>query len=206
LYTSARVALVGLAGSSAGLLVACSSSGSDDRPTTSARISAGSTATTSGAGSASAPGGGSASAPSTSAPGRLSKAEFVARANALCRTTYPKVHPGPAPTGPTDYAALLAYAQATVREFPPYNKAIRALVAKSPDQAELTSKWVAVDEAGVAAGKPHLQELITAVRARDDAKIRQALDALNALPDESAAEGKFLTDYGLTECARLATT
>jgi hypothetical protein len=124
----------------------------------------------------------------------------------LCRTTYPKVHPGPAPTGPTDYAALLAYAQATVREFPPYNQAIRALVAKSPDQAELTSQWVAVDEAGVAAGTPHLQQLMTAVRARDDAKIEQALDALNALPDESAAEGKFLTDYGLTECAKLATS
>ena len=198
MYTSARVALVGLAGSSAGLLVACSSSGSDDRPTTSARVSAGSTATTSA--------GGSALAPSAAVPGQLSKAEFVAQANALCRTTYPKVHPGPAPTGPTDYAALLAYAQATVREFPPYNKAIRALVAKSPDQAELTSKWVAVDEAGVAAGTPHLQQLITAVRARDDAKIEQALDALNALPDESAAEGKFLTDYGLTECAKLATT
>jgi hypothetical protein len=198
LYLSARTTAICAALSSAVLLVACSSSGSADKPTTSASVSSG-PATSSGSGA-------SATESSPSAPGQLAKADFVAQANAVCRATYPKIHPGPAPTGPTDYAALLAYAQATLREFPPFDSAIQALVARSADKDELTTKWVAVDEASVAAGKPFLQQLIAAVGTRDNGQIQQALNGLNAVPDQSQAEATFLTGYGLTECAKLASS
>src|SRR5882762_6596588 len=80
----------------AGIVAACSSSGSAKSDNTGATAPA----TTSAAPSSTA---------STTAAGTLAKADFVSKANALCASTYPKLHPGPAPTSATDYVATVKY-------------------------------------------------------------------------------------------------
>jgi len=177
----------------AGIVAACSSSGSAKSDNTGATPPATTTVAPS-------------STVSTTAAGTLAKADFVSKANALCASTYPKVHPGPAPTSATDYVATAKYAQVTLDEFPPFSQKAKALVARSADKDELTAKWIAVDEADVAAEKPLLQQLIAAANAHEEAKVQQIEDQLGSAPDHSEQTGTYLTSYGLTECAKLETS
>jgi hypothetical protein len=139
----------------------------------------------------------------TNTSGTLSKADFIAQADALCKAVYPKVHPGPEPTSATDYPALAAYAKATLTEFGPFRAKIVALIAQTSDKDQLTANWVALDEADVKAGTPLLQQLVTAIATQNNTKADEVIKQLGAQPDHSETISKYLEGYGLTECAKL---
>ena len=133
----------------------------------------------------------------------LPKAAFVSQTNALCSSVYDKVSKLATPSGPTDYPAVIAYAKATLDQFPPFSRQAKALVARSPDKDELTAKWVTLDESDYAAQKPLLGQLLAAAQAKQAANVERLEGALQQTPNHSDAEAKYLTSYGLTECAKL---
>jgi len=158
------------------------------------------------------PGNATTSAAATSAPattaapathGAPGKADFLTAANAVCKATYTKVHALPIPTGPSDYPAIIAFGQATLKLFPPFAKKIRALVARSADKAELTAQWIGPDETSFKAQEPLLKQLVAAAKAKQADRVQQLLTQLDNMPDPSKKIATFMTGYGLTECAKL---
>jgi hypothetical protein len=133
----------------------------------------------------------------------LSKAAFLSQTNTLCSSVYAKVSKLVTPSDPTDYPALIAYTKSALDLFPPFSRQTKALVARSPDKEELTAKWVALDESDYAAQKPLLNQLLAAAEAKKAADVQRLESALQNTPDHSDAEAKYLTSYGLTECAKL---
>ena len=191
MFALSRPAVLATAALSAAvLLAACSSSSKSGNTPSSPPASMTSQSSTS-------------SSSTANGSGTLSKADFSAQANALCKATYPKVHPGPEPTSATDYPALVAYAKATLTEFGPFRQKVQALIAQSADKDELTAKWIALDEADVRASTPLLQQLVAAVAAQQTSKVDELVKQLGAQPDNSATISKYLDSYGLTECAKL---
>lgn len=142
--------------------------------------------------------------PTSATTGRGSaKAAFVAKANAVCKETDAKIKALPEPSGPTDYAAIIADGEASLSEFPGFITKIKAAVAESPDKDELTTKWVAADEADFAGQKPLLDKVLAAAKAHDAAQTSQYLDQLSNYKDHSAGIASYLNSYGLTDCATL---
>ncbi|HZE50942.1 MAG TPA: hypothetical protein VE074_15330 [Jatrophihabitantaceae bacterium] len=181
----------------AGIVAACSSSGSAKSDNTGATTPATTPASTSAAPST------TQQATTSAASGQLSKAEFVAQANAVCGSVNAKVQKLPAPSGPTDYPATIAYTRTVLDLFPPFSKQTKALVARSADKDELTAKWISLDQSDFAAQKPLLTQLLAAAQAKQSAKVEQLYSALDKTPDHSQAEATYLNSYGLTECAKL---
>lgn len=140
------------------------------------------------------------------APERLSKAAFVQQMDAVCHGVITKLAAVPAPTSADDNVALKNYSIVTLQEFPSYIDQAKALVARSPDQAELTSNWLTPEQSDFAVVRPLIARLVTAIDANDTAEVTSLKTQLNNSPDHSAAMAKFLTGYGLTDCASLETS
>ncbi len=78
-------------------------------------------------------------------------------------------------------------------------------MARSTDKDELTTEWIAIDESDFAAQRSLFQQMLAAAVAKQDAEVEQIADRLDSMPDHSSAEARYLTSYGLTECAKLET-
>jgi hypothetical protein len=143
----------------------------------------------------------------TSTPGAAgdgsAKADFIAKADAICKQINDKLATLPDPTGPTDYAAILATGEESLADFPGFIAKIKAAVAQSPDKDELTAKWVSLDEADFAGQKPLLDKVLAAARAKDADQTGQYLNQLSNYKDHSAEAAAYLTSYGLADCATL---
>jgi hypothetical protein len=189
----------------AGIVAACSSSGSAKSDNTGATPPAGTSPTSPAPSIQSTTNAATTSATSaTSATGStLSKAAFLAQTNALCASLDTKVKKLPTPSSLTDYPAIIAYTRAALDLFPPFSGQTKALVARSADKDELTAKWITLDESDYAAQKPLLTQLLAAAQAKQSAKVEQIYGALDRTPDHSDAEAAYLNSYGLTECAKL---
>ena len=136
----------------------------------------------------------------TSASGTLPKADFVTQMNAVCADVQSQRDALPTP-GQGDYAGLVTYIEGVLRLFPVYVARVKILVARSADRAELTQKWVVVEEADYALAEPVLVKLLAAAKARDAAAVRTYTDELDKVPDHTTEIADFMTSYGLTTCA-----
>ncbi|HEY3715541.1 MAG TPA: hypothetical protein VGL39_13530 [Jatrophihabitantaceae bacterium] len=181
----------------AGIVAACSSSGSAKSDNTGTTTPAATPAATSAAPST------TQHATTSEASGQLSKTEFIAQANTLCTSLDAKVKMLPTPSSLTDYPAIVTYTRAALDWFPPFSGRAKALVARSADTDELTAEWITLDESDYAAQKPLLAQLLAAAQAKQSAKVEQLYSALDNTPDHSDAEAAYLNSYGLTECAKL---
>jgi hypothetical protein len=145
-------------------------------------------------------------APSTgnSAPaGPLSKPAFLSQMNGECNEVIAKLAAVPLPSSLDDFAGIERYGALSLQLFPPYLARAKSLVARSADRAELTTKWVAVEESDYQTSAPLLTKLVAAAHAKDSAKVTSIETQLNATPDHSADIAAFMTSYGLTDCASL---
>jgi len=163
----------------------------------------GSAAKSSPTASTSSPGGSSAATSKASGTGTLSKADFIAKADAVCSSIDTQVKDLPTPTSQTDYAGILADLSGTQSLFQTYIAQIEPLIAQSPDQAALTSNWLAVEKSDYVAALPAPTEMLQALQAKDPVAIDAAGSKLDSAPDHSADMATYLKSYGLTDCYQL---
>jgi|GEM_PF-2141203 len=133
----------------------------------------------------------------------LSKADFVAKMDAVCSGVITKLDRLPKPTSETDYASLDALAQGTLALFPPYIKQAETLVGQTADKETLTANWLTLEKADFATQGPALKKFVADIKARNRAAVNADLQSLDALPDHSAKIAGFMSGYGLKSCAKL---
>jgi hypothetical protein len=205
--TPARRLAVGLLVVAPLALTACGGSSSTTAASTPAPTSAASSssaaAVTSSPAGGPATSGGSTTVTSSAPPPTGAKAVFITKADAVCTTTIAKVKALPVPSGEADYTNLLANLVGTESLFQSYIDQIKVLVAQSPDKAELTSKWVSLEESDYVAAQPVLGELISALKAKDQVAVQTAGNKLDGVPDHTTEMASFLKTYGLASCAKL---
>lgn len=141
-------------------------------------------------------------APSPS-PTLLTKAEFVAKMDAVCVDFTTKIQQLPRPTDETDYANIAETLKGTLRLFPSYIKQAEALVSRSADKATLTDNWLSVEKSDFAASEPVLKKFVADVKANNRARFAADTTALGRTPDHSEAIAGFMSGYGLKSCAIL---
>lgn len=138
----------------------------------------------------------------TPSPSGLSKAEFVAKMDAVCVDTNTKLQ-RLEPKDAQDLAGLVASAEGTLKLYPAYIKQADALVGQSADKATLTTHWLSVEKSDFAVLGPALKKFVADVRAKDQAAVAADGDALDKAPDHSEQIAKFMSGYGLKSCAIL---
>lgn len=141
-------------------------------------------------------------APSPS-PTLLTKAEFVAKMDAVCVDFTTKLQQLPQPSGPDDYAGLAKVANGTLKLFPLYVKQAEGLVSRSADKATLTDNWLTVEKSDFATLEPALKRFVADVKAKKQAKLAADTSALDQAPDHSETIAGFMSGYGLKSCAIL---
>lgn len=140
---------------------------------------------------------------SGSAAPLLTKADFVAKMNAVCSTIDAKRKALPAPASPTDYAAVATFTKGTLTLVPQFLSEAEALIAQSPDKAELTAKWLVYEKGDFAVAKPIAERLLAAGNAKDAAAVNTYATKLSQVTDHSSQIASFMTTYGLNTCATL---
>jgi hypothetical protein len=140
-------------------------------------------------------------ASSTPSPTTLSKAEFVAKMDAVCVDFNTRIQRLPQPSGAQDYANLTAAMQGTLTLFPQYIKQAEALVDRSADKATLTTNWLSVEKSDFTALQPALKKFIADVKAKNQAALAADGSALDKVPDHSDEIAGFMSGYGLKSCA-----
>jgi len=140
---------------------------------------------------------------SSSSGATLSKADFIAQVNKICSTENTKLQAIPAPTGATDYAAIVTNLTGTLSEFKNYLQQAEAIVPKSPDAAELQSKWIEPEKTELIKVESAISKMVADAQAKDSAKVQADAANLDSASSASKDIGTFLSSYGLTECANL---
>lgn len=121
----------------------------------------------------------------------LTKAEWIAKADALCERSLAEVNAIPEPMTQDDFGEYLTDVLATARRFDPE---FAALAPPEGDE-EPIRRLVALNEE-----KTRLfEELVAAVRAQDAAKVQRIVSEGTAKTNEFAAAARA---YGSTECAK----
>lgn len=140
----------------------------------------------------------------TASGSRISKADFIAKANALCTSTHTSLHAAQ-PSGATDYPGILAFDAKTLKEEPIFIAQVTALADKSPDKAALHAQWIDLNIAQFNAQKPLIAKVDAAATARDQSQLIAAVQQVAALPENDKVPGEidYLNKYGLTACASL---
>ena len=141
---------------------------------------------------------------SGSSSNTLTKAQFVAQADAVCAATLAKIKAAPTPTSTTDYADILSYDSIALDAEPAFQSQITALADRSPDAAALHKNWIDIDKADYESQKPLVLKLDAAAQAKNANQVNAVITQLGNEPDHSTAEANYLTGYGLTDCASLA--
>jgi hypothetical protein len=144
----------------------------------------------------------SAPAPSPS-PTLLTKAEFVAKMDAVCVDFTTKFQQLPDPMDADDYVNIAASVDGTLKLFPAFIKQAEALVGRSADKATLTDNWLSIEKADFAAVEPALKRFLADLKAENQAKIAADASALDNAPDHSETIAGFMSGYGLKSCAIL---
>jgi hypothetical protein len=134
---------------------------------------------------------------------KLSKADFITQADAQCASTLKQVNAIPSPTGPTDYDAILKSDKFAETAEPALLKTLSDLADRTDDSAALHKNWLDVDTADFAAQKAFLVKFDAAATAKDSAQLTTLANQASAVPDHSADSAKYLTSYGLKDCASL---
>lgn len=152
---------------------------------------------------------GSTSAASSSAPTPspiptlLTKAEFVAKMDAVCVDFTTKLQRLPQPADEEDYVNLAANIEGILKLWPAYMKQADALVGRSADKATLTENWVRVEKSDFAVLEPALKKFLADIKAKNEANFAADTSALDNAPDHSEAIAGFMSGYGLKSCAIL---
>ncbi|MBV9822354.1 MAG: hypothetical protein JO144_08930 [Actinobacteria bacterium] len=133
----------------------------------------------------------------------ISKPDFLIDANAVCSAADARRRALPEPTGPTDYAAIVANLTGLLRIRPDLVSRAEALVVRAGERAELERRWLDVERADFAAFEPVARRLIEAARASDPDRTAAASADLSAVPDHDPAMAAYLTGFGLADCAKL---
>jgi len=130
----------------------------------------------------------------------LSKSDYVAKAEALCKKANDDIDALTTPSDLTDIAPfldkLIATADQTTDE-------LVALDAPKDDKADLDKKFLQPLRKQVEQGRTWAADIKTAAAAQDQAKIGQLLG--NA-PTMEEADLTWMKDYGFTECVETAET
>lgn len=140
----------------------------------------------------------SPSAPATQGGRPLSRAAFVARANAMCRTeTKQIVHTEHMLTG---LSSVDGFTTDLIKVLTANAQAFSTLIAAQPDHVILQRRWLEPRLADYAAEQRQLMKL-RADADRGDAPAAQAdLTALTQLPNHDKSVNAFLRSYGITAC------
>lgn len=144
-------------------------------------------------------------APTVDTTSILTKTDFIAKMNDLCSAVDQQRMALPVPTGLTDYPNIIANLSGTLRILPAFITQADALIQRSEDKAELTTKWLDIEKADYTATKPIAERMVVDSTAKDQTKVATDGEALASAPDHSADIASFMTSYGLTSCATLET-
>lgn len=130
----------------------------------------------------------------------LSKADYLSKAEALCKKANADIEALPFPTGVagfSDFAAKIV----TIAE--DTTTALKALDAPKDDKADLQAKVLTPLDAQVQAGRDYAAKIKKAVDAND----QKALGELVAdPPTEGKADLAWMRSYGFKECVDTAET
>jgi hypothetical protein len=126
---------------------------------------------------------------------RLTKAEWIAKADALCKQSFAEADAVPEPKSQEQFDDYLAEVLAITRRFDPQ---FAALEAPEGDE-ETVQNLVRLNEQGTRL----FADLLEAVRAQDSAKIERIIKQGTAKSAEFAAAARA---YGSKECAKAGDT
>jgi hypothetical protein len=143
----------------------------------------------------------SSSAPSTDAAGQLTKAATITRLDAVCLATDTKLRALPQAKNRQDYAALLTDFSSTGPIFDAYFAQVTPLVAQSVDRDKLTTKWLAVEKDDYARQQPLVNDMISALQAKNDSSISAVEKQLEKVTVHTGDIVGFFRQYGLHDCA-----
>ena len=140
--------------------------------------------------------------PATTGPtdqsGPISEASFTMQANALCRMTSAQV---PEVTDPMDLHAIANTLQAVLSVYPDFLTAVLDLIARQPNQADLSSNWLSPIQDDWQASQGLAEQLVQAVQAGNNNQAGQLLDRISAAPDHRSQVTTYLNAIGLGDCA-----
>jgi hypothetical protein len=139
----------------------------------------------------------------TPSPTLLTKAQFVAKMDAVCVDFTTRIQRLPQPGDEQDYANLAAFLGGTLTLFPQYMKQAESLVSRAADQVTLRDNWLSVEQSDFAASEPAFTKLVADVKAKRRARLAADTAALEDTPDHSEAIAGFMSGYGLKSCAIL---
>ncbi len=145
----------------------------------------------------------SSSISSPMASAKLSKADYLTQTNKICLTENGKLNAIPTPSGLTDYPTIVTNLNGTLAEFKSYLQQVEALVPQSPDAAELQAKWIEPEKAELTKVEGVITRMVADAQAKNSTKIQTDAADLDAASAASTAIAKYLTSYGLTDCASL---
>lgn len=90
-----------------------------------------------------------------------------------------------------------------LRLLPVFIAHAETLIAKSDDRPALERNWLAIERADYAAVKPIAERTVADSNARNAARVKADVQALDAAPDHSSSLAVYLRNYGLTSGASL---
>lgn len=132
--------------------------------------------------------------------GAVSKADYLAEAEAICKSSNAERKQLETPTS---VAGLAPYVSRVVAIADGATSKLRALTAPAADAAELQTKVLGPLEEQLSAGHTYADQVAAAAKANDTA----ALGALlSDPPTKTRADLPFMKDYGFDECVKAADT
>jgi hypothetical protein len=133
----------------------------------------------------------------------LTKAEFVAKMDAVCVNFTAKLQQLPEPMDEQDVTSIAANLEGTLRLFPQYMKQAESLVSRAADEVTLRENWLTVEKSDFRSSEPAFKRFIADVKAKRQDRLQADFTALQNTPDHSEAIAGFMSGYGLKSCAIL---
>lgn len=128
----------------------------------------------------------------------MTKAEYVAAANAICVDFEKKAEEIAEPESPSEFPAAI---ESILELMDQGNASLRALEAPPEHKAEIEGKFLKPNDQQAAALRAALPKIEAAAESDDAATATQAFaEAFNEVGEVAEDADKWATDFGLTEC------
>jgi len=127
----------------------------------------------------------------------LSKAEYVAKVNAICARVEADAQNVPEPKTADDYLSVV---QTFISTIETAQAELRALTPPAADAAEVEAKFLAANDQQALALKVALPALQAAAQSDDTAAAEKAFGEAVTAAETTDEQDEFATSYGLTSC------
>jgi hypothetical protein len=130
----------------------------------------------------------------------LSKSDYVAKAEAVCKDANDKFK---ALARPSDAASFQSFVEDTLQIAQDATKKLKDLDAPSKDAADIDSKVLEPLEDQLTQGKAYLEKVKKAVKANDQTELGKLL---TNPPEGKKADTTWMKSYGFKACVEAAST